>query len=100
MTRAARLLVVDLNNFAYYPSIAVGYLAAVLRRNGYRVEVLSPLTLGVPSGVREKIEGPLDHWERLISFSTRPWIVTPRGVLGRLRTRWRARSQQRVAAAV
>ncbi len=69
--RSSRLLVVDLNNFAYYPTIAVGYLVAVLRREGFRVDVLSPLMHGVPSGVREKREGFLDHVERRISYSTR-----------------------------
>lgn len=81
------MLVVDLNNFAYYPTIAVGYLVAVLRRADCRVEVLSPLMLGVPSGLREKTEGWIDHVERRVSYSTRPWIEGPRRVLGGIRAR-------------
>jgi radical SAM superfamily enzyme YgiQ (UPF0313 family) len=95
-----RLLIVDLNNFAYYPTIAVGYLVAVLRRAGYRVEVLSPLSLGVPSGVREKCEGWIDHLERRISYSTRTWIQGPRSVLSGVRARWRARPEDRVRAEI
>jgi radical SAM superfamily enzyme YgiQ (UPF0313 family) len=92
MRTGGRLLLVDLNNFAYYPSIAIGYLTAVLRRAGYRVDILSPLAYGVPSGVREKKEGLLDHLERRISFSTHGWIEKPRFGLGRARTWWRART--------
>jgi len=95
-----RLLVVDLNNFAYYPTIAVGYLVAVLRRDGFQVDVLSPLMHGVPSGVREKRESFLDHVERRISYSTRTWIDAPRRMIGGLRSRWRSRPEGRVVAEV
>jgi len=100
LPQSPRLLVIDLNNFAYYPTIAVGYLVAVLRRANYRVEVLSPLMLGVPSGVREKTERWVDHIERRISYSTRPWVDGPRSVVGRLRRRWRSRPEDRVRAQV
>lgn len=99
-SNAPRLLVVDLNNFAYYPTIAVGYLVAVLRRDGFRVEVLSPLSHGVPSATREKQETLLDHVERRVSYSTRAWVDHPRRLLGSLRARWRARPEERVRAAI
>jgi len=99
-TQPPRVLVVDLNNFAYYPTIAVGYLVAVLRRADCRVEVLSPLMLGVPSGLREKTEGWIDHVERRVSYSTRPWIEGPRRVLGGIRARWRSRPEDRVRARI
>lgn len=99
-SRAPRLLVVDLNNFAYYPTIAVGYLVAILRRDGFRVDVLSPLSHGVPSAAREKQETLLDHVERRVSYSTRPWVDAPRRFLGNLRSRWRARPEERVRAAI
>jgi radical SAM superfamily enzyme YgiQ (UPF0313 family) len=100
-SRAHRLVIVDLNNFACYPTIAVGYLVAVLRRAGFRVEVLSPLSLGLSSLPREKhSESRLDHIERRISYSTRPWVAAPRRVLGRLRSRWRARPEAGVRVEV
>ncbi len=100
-SRAHRLLVVDLNNFACYPTIAVGYLVAVLRRAGFRVDVLSPLSHGLSSLPREKqSESRLDHIERRISYSTRTWVAAPRRILGRLRSRWRARPEAGVRAEV
>ncbi|MBA3562412.1 MAG: radical SAM protein [Gammaproteobacteria bacterium] len=53
---ALRVLVVDLNNFSRYPTIAVGYLAAVLRAQDIHVTVLSPLAYGVPGVAREPAE--------------------------------------------
>ena len=49
-----RTLIVDLNNFAMYPTISVGYLTAILRRAGFEVDVLSPLAYGVPGVPREE----------------------------------------------
>jgi len=48
-----RILVVDLNNFARYPSIAIGYLVSGLRSDGNYVEVLAPLASGITGVVRE-----------------------------------------------
>lgn len=47
------VLLVDLNNFARYPSMSIGYLAAVLRRAGASVRVFSPLMVGVRGVTRE-----------------------------------------------
>ena len=41
--RGRRFLVVDLNNFASFPTLAVGLLVAALRNRGHRVDVLCPL---------------------------------------------------------
>ncbi|MEM1447330.1 MAG: radical SAM protein [Planctomycetota bacterium] len=46
-------LIVDLNNFARYPSLSVGYLTAVLREAGHRVNVFAPLMIGIGGVVRE-----------------------------------------------
>ena len=48
-----RVLLVDLNNFARYPTIPIGYLARILRAAGYLVTVFSPLSLGVKGVLRE-----------------------------------------------
>ncbi len=49
-----RVLLVDLNNFARYPTLPIGYLTAVLRRAGCAVQVFSPLALGVQGVARER----------------------------------------------
>jgi hypothetical protein len=48
-----RVLLVDLNNFARYPTLSVGYLVRILRTAGWSCDVLSPLTYGCP-GVRRE----------------------------------------------
>lgn len=47
-------LLVDLNNFARYPTLPIGYLASVLRRAGYAVNVFAPLMVGVQGVTRER----------------------------------------------
>lgn len=56
---APRVLIVDLNNFAMYPTVSVGYLAALCRRAGMVASVFSPLSVGVKGIVRER---PADRW--------------------------------------
>ena len=58
---APRVLIVDLNNFARYPTVAVGLLAAVLRQAGMHTRIFSPLSLGVTGVAREP--------------RTRPWSI-------------------------
>ena len=53
MLDSRRILLVDLNNFARYPSLAVGYLAASLRKAGAQVQVFAPLMVGVQGVQRE-----------------------------------------------
>jgi len=48
-----RVLLVDLNNFSRYPTIPIGYLAAVLRRAQFAVSVFCPLSIGVEGVLRE-----------------------------------------------
>ena len=69
MNTSPLVLIVDLNNFSRYPTMAVGYLSAVLRKSHWDVEVLSPLAFGVhgfPRIVQEKrwqvIPKFLRHW--------------------------------------
>jgi radical SAM superfamily enzyme YgiQ (UPF0313 family) len=49
----SRVLLVDLNNFARYPSMSIGYIAAVLRSAGASVDVFAPLMVGVRGVTRE-----------------------------------------------
>ena len=72
MKTAARILIVDLNNFARYPTLAIGCLVAPLRAAGFQVEVLSPLANGAPAMVHEQRETWLEPLKRRLSFSTHP----------------------------
>lgn len=54
MGPSGKVLLVDLNNFARYPSISIGYLAATLRQAGLQVEVFAPLMVGVAGVTRER----------------------------------------------
>ncbi|MFV1985574.1 MAG: hypothetical protein ACC657_18640, partial [Thiohalomonadales bacterium] len=47
------VLLVDLNNFARYPTLSIGYLAAILREASFQVSVFSPLMVGVHGTTRE-----------------------------------------------
>lgn len=67
-----KVLLVDLNNFARYPTLAIAYLVAPLRQAGYEVQVLSPLNIGAPSFEREKTETWQEHIKRRINFATHP----------------------------
>lgn len=91
-----RVLLVDLNNFARYPTLTVGLLVATLRRAGVEVEVLCPLRHGVSPTVREQQEGLRQQLERRVYFSTHPLVARSHHAL---RSRWterRARPHPRV----
>ncbi|MGB5598033.1 MAG: radical SAM protein [Thiothrix litoralis] len=66
------VLIVDLNNFARYPTLAIGYLVAPLRQAGFHVEVLSPLAHGAPAMTHEQQETRLEHLKRRLYFSNHP----------------------------
>lgn len=60
----SRILLVDLNNFARFPSIAIGYIVAPLRAAGFAVELVSPLAHGQSGVQRERREVFADHFKR------------------------------------
>lgn len=90
------VLLVDLNRFTSFPTLAVGILAAALRARGFAVKVICPLALDVPAAAREGQERLWDHLHRRIRLSdrasvkwlrdhargTREWVSQrPRGVV-------------------
>ena len=85
-TAATHVLIVDLNNFARYPSLSVGYLAAVLRQAGHRVSVFAPLMIGIGGVQRERpVAWYGVHVERLnyrMATSSSAWV---RGFRNRLK---------------
>ena len=77
-----RVLVIDLNNFSRYPTLSVGYLTSVLRKNEIEVDILSPFAKGVAgyprltqARRRELYLNFLKHWT----------AVTPSKLVKRIR---------------
>lgn len=70
MGHRAKVLIVDLNNFSMYPTIAVGYLVSALRTSGHEVSVFSPLSLGINGVVREPKQKPWSLLKEKAKFST------------------------------
>ena len=91
-----RAAVVDLNNFATFPTLAIGLLVAGLRNGGFEVDVLSPLAHDVPAAERERREWRADHWQRQLRLSTHPLIRSTREGSRRLRQWWKGRPHGRV----
>jgi len=75
---ANRILLVDLNNFASFPTLAVGLLVAALRNVGHSVDLLVPLAYDVPAAAREKPDRLRHHWMRKFHLSTTPGLIWAR----------------------
>lgn len=86
-----RVLIVDLNNFSTFPTLAVGLLVASLRNAGFDTDVLSPLAHDVPAAEREKKESLIDHYKRKLHFSSRPGLRWIRNSGRSMRARWTSR---------
>ena len=64
------VLVVDLNNFARYPTMSVGYIVSILRQAGMRVNIFSPLANGVPGMAREERAAPFGWIDSILRHRT------------------------------
>lgn len=53
MPSTPKVLLVDLNNFARYPTLSIGYLVSILRAASIDVSVFAPLMVGVRGTTRE-----------------------------------------------
>ncbi len=69
-----KITLVDLNNFAHYPTLPIGYIIAYLRASGLQVELLSPFNSGVVAKKREPTEKAFHYWEQRLRFSGSPAI--------------------------
>jgi radical SAM superfamily enzyme YgiQ (UPF0313 family) len=65
-------LLVDLNNFASFPTLAVGLLIAALRNAGHDARLLVPLAHDVPATLRETPDRLHHHLMRRVHLSTMP----------------------------
>lgn len=57
------ITLIDLNNFSYYPTMAVGFLARYIRDAGFDLTVMVPLSDGIKSRKKEKVEGSIDYYK-------------------------------------
>jgi anaerobic magnesium-protoporphyrin IX monomethyl ester cyclase len=78
------ILIVDLNNFARFPTLAIGMLVAALRARGHHVRVLCPLEHDVIAAERERQETLLDHLQRRVHLTDWPPFLGMRDALRRL----------------
>lgn len=81
------LLIIDLNNFASFPTLAIGLLTASLRDRGHGVEVLCPLAFDAPATMRERREWIGDHILRRIHLTDWTPALAMRDIARRLRER-------------
>lgn len=97
-SQAARVLMIDLNNFTTFPTLAIGLLVASLRNDGHQVRVMCPLAHDVPAIEREYCETRWDDLRRRTHLSTYAPVKALRD-LAALMHRWRAeRPHPRVLA--
>jgi len=95
-----KILMVDLNNFSTFPTLAIGILVAALRNASYDVQLISPLAHDVPAAERERAETYKDHLARRIHLSTFPGVRGVRNAARDVR-RWKnERPHHRVLAEV
>ena len=91
MHKQLRILVVDLNNFARYPTLSVGIVVAAMREAGHRVDVFAPLMVGVSGVVREPSPRPwsaaVARWNHRIATSRSHFVRRTRErIAGRRRS--------------
>lgn len=94
--RSYRALIVDLNNFSTFPTLAVGILIASMRNAGHDVQLLSPLAHDVPASERERSEWWWDHVARRIHHATMPLARIPRDAIRASRYWWLRRPHPKV----
>lgn len=70
----ANILIVDLNNEAPFPTLAVGYLSTPLKKAGYNVSVFNPLAFGATQLVRDVEETRMNYIAARVRFTSHPLI--------------------------
>jgi radical SAM superfamily enzyme YgiQ (UPF0313 family) len=95
-TARRRTLIVDLNNFSVFPTLAIGLLVATLRNSGFEARVLCPLAYGVIAAERERRETILDHVARRLHHTTWAPLRATRDGARRARHWWKGRTDPRM----
>lgn len=84
MAAQPRVLLVDLNAFSSFPTLAIGLLTAALRRQAFAVQVICPLDHGRPTVMRERQERITDHFMRRLHLSAYAPILPIRDLARRV----------------
>lgn len=95
-TAQKRVMLVDLNNFSSFPTLAIGLLVAALRNAGFEASVVCPLAYGVLAAQRERRETLFDHFARKIHHTTFKPFLRMRDTARGLRAWWTRRPDARV----
>jgi anaerobic magnesium-protoporphyrin IX monomethyl ester cyclase len=96
--RRHKVLMVDLNNFSTFPTLAIGIITASLRNAGHDVKLISPLAFDVPAAERERAERYTDHLARRFHLSTFPGVRAVRDGARKVRHWYMERPHRRVLA--
>lgn len=91
ITAQSKILLIDLNAFSSFPTLAIGILTASLRREGHAVNVVCPLDHGKPTAMRERREHLPDHLMRRFHLSGLAPALPLRDAARSLRAFWRDR---------
>ena len=71
-----RILLVDLNNCATFPTMSIGIIISALREHGHQVRLLCPLAYDVPATERERNETFKDEIARRARLSSSPTLLS------------------------
>lgn len=69
-----KILLIDLNNEAPFPTLAIGYLSVPLKKLGYDVRVYAPLATGIKPIKRDVEENLINYIATRIRFTIHPLI--------------------------
>lgn len=71
---SGKILLIDLNNEASYPTLAIGCLSAPLKNAGYDVDLFSPLAHGMKPLARDQQETFLNYAVSRLMFTANPLV--------------------------
>jgi anaerobic magnesium-protoporphyrin IX monomethyl ester cyclase len=89
-----KILLVDLNNEANYPTMAIGTLSTPLKQAGYEVDVFAPLAQGVKALARDQQETFIDYVVARIFYSGNSFLIWANDFIYSTYHRWRFRSNK------
>ena len=89
--KGKRLILIDLNNEAPFPTLAIGYLSTPLKQAGYQVDVFSPLAYSNKILPRDVQEDWKNYAVQRIRFAAHPVIDWASNLIYRLVSKFRFR---------
>lgn len=93
-THAKSILLIDLNNEASYPTMAIGTLSTPLKKAGYTVDVFAPLARGIKALARDQQETFIDYAVARVFYSGNFFLILANDFIYNTYHRWRFRSNK------